>query len=148
MAPKVTVLKVSITCDKCKVKLLKAVAGIEGVNKIETDGEKSTLTVVGVADPHAIVSCARKVGPVEIVSIADPKKPEDIKKEEEAKKKKEEEEKKKKEEEEAKKKAGWHYQCPQPCYCRSCNLNYVAIPFDMPAAAPYGQYDQPGCILM
>ncbi|CAK9157118.1 unnamed protein product [Ilex paraguariensis] len=87
-----TVLKVDISCQKCKKKLLKSVSGLKGVDKIEIDGAKGTLTVTGDADPYEIIVRARKTGKFsEVVSIGPsppppnhdpPKKPEEKKPEE------------------------------------------------------------------
>ncbi|KAE8010528.1 hypothetical protein FH972_006895 [Carpinus fangiana] len=75
-----TVLKVDISCLKCKKKLFKAVSALQGVDKVEADAAKGTLTVTGDADPYEIIVRARKVGKfAEVVSIgpppAPPKKP-------------------------------------------------------------------------
>ncbi|CAA2952541.1 heavy metal-associated isoprenylated plant 43-like [Olea europaea subsp. europaea] len=68
-----TVLKVDISCDKCKKKLLKAVSGLQGIDKVEVDGTKGTLTVTGDADPYEILVKTRKAGKyVEVVSIGPP----------------------------------------------------------------------------
>ena len=104
------------------------------MNKIDTDGEKSTLTVTGEVDPHEIIVRARKVGAAEIISISNPKKPEDKEKEEKEKKEKEEKEKKEKERKEMEQK------CEQHCYCRSCYMNHPMLPFNMPD--PYA-YQEP-----
>ncbi|KAM7516217.1 hypothetical protein LguiA_005800 [Lonicera macranthoides] len=71
-----TVLKVEISCEKCKKKLLKAVSGLEGVDKIEIDGAKGTLTITGDADPYEIIVRTRKTGKfVEVVTIGPPPAP-------------------------------------------------------------------------
>ncbi|XP_038877711.1 heavy metal-associated isoprenylated plant protein 43-like [Benincasa hispida] len=84
MAQTKTVLKLDIACQKCKTKVLKAVTSIEGVDKVETDEAKGTLSVTGTADPVDIVkrtrkaiSCAGKI--VDVVSIGPPPKPEEKK---------------------------------------------------------------------
>ncbi|KAF6144238.1 hypothetical protein GIB67_004911 [Kingdonia uniflora] len=87
-----TVLKVDLSCKKCKKKLLKAVSGLEGVDKIELDAAKSTLTVTGTTDPYKIVVRSRRINKLaEIVTIGPPppppkpdaqKKPDDKKPEE------------------------------------------------------------------
>ncbi|KAL6222374.1 hypothetical protein ACLB2K_005766 [Fragaria x ananassa] len=86
-----TVLKVDITCLKCKKKLLKAVTGLEGVDKIEVDAAKGTLTVTGNADPYDIIVRCRKAGKfAEVVTVGPPPAPtkpkEDEKKKQEEKK--------------------------------------------------------------
>ncbi|KAK7307518.1 hypothetical protein VNO77_40654 [Canavalia gladiata] len=93
---KKTVLKVDINCLKCKKKLLKTVSSIQGVDKIEADEGKGTLTVIGDADPYEIIVRIRKAGKhAEVVSIGPPpappkqdaqKKPQENKKPEEKKK--------------------------------------------------------------
>ncbi|XP_008796016.1 heavy metal-associated isoprenylated plant protein 43-like [Phoenix dactylifera] len=71
-----TVLKVDLSCQKCKQKLVHAVSGLEGVDKIEVDGAKSTLTVTGDADPIEVIARTRKVGKsAEVVSIGPPPPP-------------------------------------------------------------------------
>ncbi|XP_030497258.1 heavy metal-associated isoprenylated plant protein 43-like [Cannabis sativa] len=71
-----TVLKVDLSCLKCKKKVLKAVSTLEGVDKIEVDGAKGTLSVTGNADPYKIIISARKVGKhADVVSIGPPPKP-------------------------------------------------------------------------
>ncbi|XP_020216223.1 heavy metal-associated isoprenylated plant protein 43 [Cajanus cajan] len=94
---KKTVLKVDINCLKCKRKLIKTVSSLEGVDKIEADEGKGTLTVTGDADPYEIIVRIRKAGKhAEVVSIGPPpapppkqdaqKKPQENKKPEEKKK--------------------------------------------------------------
>lgn len=62
---------------------------IEGVEKIEIDGTKGTLSVTGDADPYEVIVRSRKAGKfVEVVSIgppAAPPKPDGQKKAEEQK---------------------------------------------------------------
>ncbi|XP_021834362.1 heavy metal-associated isoprenylated plant protein 43-like [Prunus avium] len=71
-----TVLKVDISCLKCKKKLIKAVSGLQGVDKVEADAAKGTLTVTGDCDPYDIIVRTRKVGKfVEVVSIGPPPAP-------------------------------------------------------------------------
>nr|GMC54431.1 heavy metal-associated isoprenylated plant protein 43-like [Ipomoea batatas]GMC99026.1 heavy metal-associated isoprenylated plant protein 43-like [Ipomoea batatas]GMD06441.1 heavy metal-associated isoprenylated plant protein 43-like [Ipomoea batatas] len=84
-----TVLKVDISCEKCKKKLLKAVSGVEGIDKIEIDEAKGSLSVTGSCDPYEMIVKVRKTGKFkEVVSIGPPpappkqeaqKKPEDKK---------------------------------------------------------------------
>ncbi|KAG2696197.1 hypothetical protein I3760_07G047400 [Carya illinoinensis] len=71
-----TVLKVSINCLKCKQQLLKAVSALQGVDKVEVDEVKGTLTVTGDADPYDIIVRTRKtVKFAEVVSIGPPPAP-------------------------------------------------------------------------
>ncbi|KAJ8567551.1 hypothetical protein K7X08_019759 [Anisodus acutangulus] len=71
-----TVLKVDVSCDKCKKKILKAVSGLPGVEKIEIDEAKGTLTVMGDADPYEVIVRSRKAGKfAEVVSIGPPPAP-------------------------------------------------------------------------
>ncbi|KAJ9147047.1 hypothetical protein P3X46_029252 [Hevea brasiliensis] len=71
-----TVLKVDVSCHKCKKKILKAVSDIDGVDKIEVDEGKGTLTVTGSADPYEIIVRTRKAGKhVEVVTIGPPPPP-------------------------------------------------------------------------
>ncbi|CAH1437235.1 unnamed protein product [Lactuca virosa] len=68
-----TVLKVLLSCEKCKKKLLKSVSSLQGVDKIEIDAAKGTLTVTGDADPYEIILQARKaIKCVEVVTIGPP----------------------------------------------------------------------------
>ncbi|GFP83634.1 hypothetical protein PHJA_000506800 [Phtheirospermum japonicum] len=78
-----TVLKVDLSCEKCKKKILKAVTGLQGVDKVEIDGAKGTLSVTGDADPYAIIVKTRKtVKFAQVLSIGPPPKPEGKKPEE------------------------------------------------------------------
>ncbi|PIA52754.1 hypothetical protein AQUCO_01000550v1 [Aquilegia coerulea] len=71
-----TVLKVNISCQKCKKQILKAVTGLQGVDKVEVDTAKSTLSVTGDADPYKIIGRLRKTKKfVEIVTIGPPPPP-------------------------------------------------------------------------
>ncbi|GAA0184094.1 hypothetical protein Leryth_007012 [Lithospermum erythrorhizon] len=90
-----TVLKVNISCDQCKRKLLKAVSGLQGVDKVEIDGTKKTLTVTGDADPFEIIQRTKKTGLFsEVVTVGPPQKPNEPKKADEKKDDKKKDEKK------------------------------------------------------
>ncbi|PNY12992.1 metal ion binding protein [Trifolium pratense] len=70
---KKTVLKVDIDCLKCKKKLIKTVSSLQGIDKIEADEGKGTLTIIGDADPYDIIVRIRKAGKnAEVVSIGPP----------------------------------------------------------------------------
>ncbi|XP_041020480.1 heavy metal-associated isoprenylated plant protein 2-like [Juglans microcarpa x Juglans regia] len=71
-----TVLKVRIVCLKCKKQLLQAVTKLQGVDKIEVDADKGTLTVTGDADPYEIIVRTKKTGKfADVVSVGDPAAP-------------------------------------------------------------------------
>ncbi|KAM0022253.1 putative heavy metal-associated domain, HMA, heavy metal-associated domain superfamily [Helianthus debilis subsp. tardiflorus] len=94
-----TVLKVQLSGEKSKKKILRAVSGLQGVDHIEIDGAKGTLTVTGDADPYEIILRTKKSGKfVEVVTVgpppAPPKKPEEKKPEEKKPPEKKPEEKK------------------------------------------------------
>ncbi|XVF62082.1 hypothetical protein PTKIN_Ptkin08bG0189100 [Pterospermum kingtungense] len=73
---KKTVLKVDISSYKFRKKLLKAISGLQGVDKIETDAAKGTISVTGDADPYDIIVRSRKAGNfVELVSVGPPPAP-------------------------------------------------------------------------
>ncbi|KAA3463292.1 heavy-metal-associated domain-containing family protein [Gossypium australe] len=73
---KKTVLKVDLSGDKGRKKLLKAISGVQGVDKIEVDAAKGTISVTGDADPYDIIVRTRKVGKfVELVSVGPPPAP-------------------------------------------------------------------------
>ncbi|KAL5704710.1 hypothetical protein ACHQM5_023100 [Ranunculus cassubicifolius] len=75
-----TVVSVDILCSKCKKKAMKLVAGLEGINSIVADSAKSTLTVVGEADPVHIIKKVRKFRKnAQFVSIGAPPKVEEKK---------------------------------------------------------------------
>uniref|UniRef100_A0ACD5V1E7 Uncharacterized protein n=1 Tax=Avena sativa TaxID=4498 RepID=A0ACD5V1E7_AVESA len=69
-----TVLRVDTSCGKCKRKVLLAVSSLQGVDKIEIDSEKGTMTVTGGVDPvEAVEATRRKTGKrADIVTIGPP----------------------------------------------------------------------------
>ncbi|KAF2951655.1 hypothetical protein DAI22_01g278900 [Oryza sativa Japonica Group] len=77
------VLKVPITCKKCKSCILQIVSRNKGVKSLTFDDEKSTLTVIGEVDVVVIVDKLRhpKKGKekregymVEVMAVSDEKK--------------------------------------------------------------------------
>ncbi|XP_009340756.1 heavy metal-associated isoprenylated plant protein 12-like [Pyrus x bretschneideri] len=99
-----TVLKVDIHCQKCQRKLLKAVSVLEGVDKLEVDAAKGTLTVTGDCDPYEIIVRTRKACKyAEVVSIGPPPKPPEKKPEQTKPKEKD------------RKPCPMPYYCPEPC---------------------------------
>ncbi|KAF0916891.1 hypothetical protein E2562_014625 [Oryza meyeriana var. granulata] len=58
------VLKVPITCKKCKSCILQIVSKTKGIKSLTFDDEKSTLTVIGEVD---VVNCCRACRPYYIV---------------------------------------------------------------------------------
>ncbi|XP_010679772.2 heavy metal-associated isoprenylated plant protein 2 [Beta vulgaris subsp. vulgaris] len=75
-----TVLKVDVSCERCKQEVFEVVSKVEGVNKIEADIEKGTIAVIGDADPYAIITRLRKAGKsAQFVTVGPPPKPEEKK---------------------------------------------------------------------
>lgn len=88
-------LSVSISNQKCRIRILKAVAKLTGscttelhismindkgncagVDVLKVDAEKGQLTVVGNVDPVAVATAIRKAGySADITSVGPPKKP-------------------------------------------------------------------------
>ncbi|XP_021849157.1 heavy metal-associated isoprenylated plant protein 39-like [Spinacia oleracea] len=74
MAKKKTVIKVVITCQKCQTDIMKAVAKINGVEKLEVDASKGTLTIIGEVEPVPIFKKLKKIGKQpEIISVGPPR---------------------------------------------------------------------------
>ncbi|CAJ2658138.1 heavy metal-associated isoprenylated plant protein 47 [Trifolium pratense] len=70
------VMKVYMSCQKCRTKALKVVAGAYGVNFVGLEGEeKDKLVVIGDGvDAVKLTNCLRKkVGQTEIVSLGEVK---------------------------------------------------------------------------
>ncbi|XXG64848.1 hypothetical protein AAC387_Pa05g2692 [Persea americana] len=57
---KKTVVSVELLCSKCRKKVMKLVADIEGINSIVLDSSKGTATIIGEADPAIIIKKVRK----------------------------------------------------------------------------------------
>ncbi|KAK3154487.1 hypothetical protein QOZ80_2BG0191100 [Eleusine coracana subsp. coracana] len=85
------VIKVTMTCDKCRQKALALVAGTSGVESVKLDGDDKVVVEGEVDSVHLTNALRKKLGSAQLVEVVDAAA---------AKKKKEEEEKKKKEEEE------------------------------------------------
>ena len=113
------VIKVEMTCDKCRSKAMSLVAKTSGVDSVSIAGDaKGQVVVVGDSvDSVRLTSALRKkVGPAQLIEVADAtKKKEEKKKEGKEEKKKEE----KKKEEEVNKPVPypWPYPYPYPYHC-------------------------------
>ncbi|GLJ20140.1 hypothetical protein SUGI_0365580 [Cryptomeria japonica] len=57
---RIVVFSVEIYCGKCKQNVLKATADIDGIDSIQVDSSKNTVTVTGEADPVKIAKQLRK----------------------------------------------------------------------------------------
>ncbi|KAJ9186548.1 hypothetical protein P3X46_002107 [Hevea brasiliensis] len=57
---KKTVVSVELLCSKCRQKVMKLIATIEGITSIVLDPSKNTVTVIGEADPVKIINKVRK----------------------------------------------------------------------------------------
>ncbi|GLJ20141.1 hypothetical protein SUGI_0365600 [Cryptomeria japonica] len=57
---RIVVFSVEIYCCKCKQTILKATAEIDGIDSIQVDSSKNTVTVTGEADPVKIAKQLRK----------------------------------------------------------------------------------------
>ncbi|KAF8377913.1 hypothetical protein HHK36_031301 [Tetracentron sinense] len=67
-------VSVELLCSKCRKKVMKLIAGIEGITSIVLDASKSTVTIIGEADPVKIIKEVRKFRKsAEVVSIGPPK---------------------------------------------------------------------------
>ncbi|XP_023749076.2 heavy metal-associated isoprenylated plant protein 43 [Lactuca sativa] len=123
-----TVLKVQLSCEKSKKRILRSVSGVQGVDKIEMDVAKGTVTVTGDADPYEIILRTKKAGKfVEVVTIgpppAPPKKPEEKKPEEKKPAEKKTEEKKPKEDVQI---LPYNMHIPQDCVvCRQMTMEHM-----------------------
>ncbi|KAM7257337.1 hypothetical protein ACFE04_013078 [Oxalis oulophora] len=57
---KKTIVSVELLCSKCRRKVMKLVATLEGITSIVLDPAKCTVTVIGEADPVDIIEKIRK----------------------------------------------------------------------------------------
>lgn len=57
---KKTIVSVKLLCSKCRQKVMKLIAKIEGITSIVIDPSKNTVTVVGEADPVTIIKKVRE----------------------------------------------------------------------------------------
>lgn len=55
-----TIVSVELLCSKCRQKVMKLIAKIEGITSIVIDPSKNTVTVVGEADPVKIIKKVRE----------------------------------------------------------------------------------------
>ncbi|XP_057838981.2 heavy metal-associated isoprenylated plant protein 2 [Cryptomeria japonica] len=61
---------VEMCCEKCKSKVLRTVAKVKGVNSVEVDTSKNTVTVTGEVDPVKITVEIRKFSKcAQIISV-------------------------------------------------------------------------------
>ncbi|RXH73242.1 hypothetical protein DVH24_012926 [Malus domestica] len=68
-----TVVSVELMCPKCRKKVMKLIATVEGVASIVLDPSKNTVTVTGEADPVKIIKKVRKLRKnAAVVSIGPP----------------------------------------------------------------------------
>ncbi|KAM1133236.1 hypothetical protein TB1_041782 [Malus domestica] len=58
--PQKTVVSVELLCSKCRKKVMKLIATVEGITSIVLDPSKNTVTVTGDADPVKIIGKVRK----------------------------------------------------------------------------------------
>ncbi|PRQ27083.1 putative heavy metal-associated domain, HMA [Rosa chinensis] len=71
---KKTVVSVELLCSKCRKKVMKLVATVEGITSIVLDPSKNTVTVTGEADPVKVIHKVRKFRKsASVVSIGPPK---------------------------------------------------------------------------
>ncbi|XP_059460200.1 heavy metal-associated isoprenylated plant protein 2-like [Corylus avellana] len=71
---KKTVVSVELLCSKCRQKVMKLIATIEGITSIVLDPSKNTVTVIGEADPVTIIKKVRKFRKsASVVSVGPPK---------------------------------------------------------------------------
>uniref|UniRef100_A0A2C9VXZ4 HMA domain-containing protein n=1 Tax=Manihot esculenta TaxID=3983 RepID=A0A2C9VXZ4_MANES len=69
-----TIVSVELRCSKCRQKVMKLIATIEGITSIVLDPSKKTVTVIGEADPVKIIKKVRKFRKcATILSVGPPK---------------------------------------------------------------------------
>ena len=69
-----TVVSVELFCSRCRLKVMKLIARIEGITSIVQDPSKNIVTVIGEADPVRIIRKVRKFRKTAtFVSIGPPK---------------------------------------------------------------------------
>lgn len=67
-------VSVDLLCSRCRMKVMSLVSKVEGINSIVLDPAKSTVTVIGEADPVCIIKQVRKFRrSAQITSIGPPK---------------------------------------------------------------------------
>lgn len=67
---KKTVVQVELLCSKCRQRVMKLIATLEGITSIVLDPSKNTVTVIGEADPVKIIKKVRKhSGCATVVSV-------------------------------------------------------------------------------
>ncbi|KAJ1690571.1 hypothetical protein LUZ63_014726 [Rhynchospora breviuscula] len=74
------VVKVTIIREKCKTVILESVAKLDGIQSLNLDEEKGTLTVVGNVDPVSIINSLKKkkmAAQIESVGPPEEKKPDE-----------------------------------------------------------------------
>ncbi|ONI32606.1 hypothetical protein PRUPE_1G375500 [Prunus persica] len=70
---KKTVVSVELLCSKCRKKVMKLIATVEGITSIVLDPSKNTVTVTGDADPVKVIKKVRKFRKsASVVSIGPP----------------------------------------------------------------------------
>ncbi|XP_027168580.1 heavy metal-associated isoprenylated plant protein 2-like [Coffea eugenioides] len=71
---KKTVVSVDLLCSKCRMKVMSLISKLEGITSIVLDPSKSTVTVIGEADPACIIKQVRKFSrTAQITSVGPPK---------------------------------------------------------------------------
>lgn len=69
-----TIVSVKLLCLKCRQKVMKLIAKLEGITSIVIDPSKNTVTVIGEADPVKIIKKVREFSKsAAIESIGPPK---------------------------------------------------------------------------